>query len=123
MGLNIILVCASPLANASHNSQPGSTHEVVLLDLDNGDLHVVGGGAEFFKLLGSEDVDTDQMDLGVTVLASLGGGHVDDLAGTALDDDVAVLAEGRTLHREGVGGTSISLVVDLKLHDAKLLAS
>ena len=25
-------------------------------------------------------IDSDKMDLGVTVLASLGGGHVDDLA-------------------------------------------
>ncbi len=40
----------------------------------------MGGRAEFFKLLASEDIDSDQMDLGVTVLASLGGGHVDDLA-------------------------------------------
>ena len=91
------------------------TYEVVLLGLDNGDLHVVGGGAKFFKLLASEDVNTDEMDLGVTVLASLGSRHVDDLARTTLDDDVAVLSEGRALHGEGIGGTSISLVVDLEL--------
>jgi hypothetical protein len=42
-------------------------------------------------------VGSDQVDLGVTVLAGLGGGHVNDLAGTALDDDVAVLAESGTL--------------------------
>jgi len=28
-------------------------------------------------------IDGNKVDLGVTVLASLGGGHVDDLAGTA----------------------------------------
>lgn len=48
-------------------------------------------------MLVGEDVNGNKMDLGVSVLASLGGGHVDDLAGTALDDDVAVLAKGRAL--------------------------
>ena len=57
------------------------THELVFVPEDVGDIHVVGGGAKFLKLLASEDVDGDQVDLGVTVLASLGGGHVDDLAG------------------------------------------
>ena len=33
------------------------------------------------------------MDLGVTVLASLGGGHVDDLAGLAFDHDELVLSK------------------------------
>jgi hypothetical protein len=58
-------------------------------------------------LLVGEDINGNKMDLGVTVLTSLGGGHVDDLAGTALDDDVAVLAKGRTLkgvYRERSGG-------------------
>lgn len=64
----------------------------------------------------------------MTVLARLGGGHVDDLAGTAckipglisagrwtkgerraLHDDVAVLAKGRALHGEGGGSPSIGL--------------
>jgi hypothetical protein len=48
-------------------------------------------------LLASEDVNSDKMDLGVTVLTSLGGGHVDDLARTALDDDVTVLTKSRAL--------------------------
>ena len=34
-------------------------------------------------------VNGDKVNLGVTVLSGLGGGHVDDLAGPALDDDVA----------------------------------
>jgi hypothetical protein len=34
----------------------------------------------------------------VTVLAGLGGRHVDNLAGAALNHDEAVLAEGRALH-------------------------
>lgn len=64
----------------------------------------MGGGGQILKLLASEDVKSNQMDLGVTVLASLGGGHVDDLARAALDDDETVLPQGRALH--GVGGRS-----------------
>ena len=67
----------------------------------------MGGRAKIFQLLASEDVDSNKMDLGVTVLAGLRGGHLDNLAGTALDDDEAVLSQGRTLHRVGGGGTGI----------------
>jgi hypothetical protein len=59
----------------------------------------VGGRAQLLELLASEDVDGNEMDLGVAVLASLGGGHVDNLAGAALDHDEAVLAQSRALHR------------------------
>ena len=83
----------------------------------------MGGRAKFFKLLAGEDVDTNKMDLGVTVLASLGGRHVDDLAGTALDDDGTVLSEGRTLHGEGVGRTGVTLVVDLELRRGRSLSA
>lgn len=61
----------------------------------------MGRGAEIFELLPSKDVDGDEMYLGVTVLAGLGGGHVDDFAGTALDDDEAVLPQSGALHGEG----------------------
>ena len=67
----------------------------------------MGRGRNVFVLLGGEDVDGDKVDLGVTVLAGLGGGHVDDLAGAALDDDVTVLTQSRALHREGERGTGI----------------
>lgn len=86
------------------------THELVFLTADVGDIHVVGGRAELFQLLSGEDVNGDQMDLGVTVLASLGGRHVDDLAGTVLDADEAVLPQGRALDRVGEGGTGIGAV-------------
>jgi hypothetical protein len=87
----------------------GSTYKLVLTTGDVGDIHVVSGGGKIFVLLGSEDVNGDKVDLGVTVLASLGGGHVDNLAGAALDHDEAVLAQSRALHgvgerRAGVGG-------------------
>lgn len=53
----------------------------------------MGGWAKFFELLASEDVNGDKMDLGVTVFASLGGGHIDDLAWAVLDHNETVLAE------------------------------
>ena len=67
----------------------------------------MGGRAEIFQLLLGEDVDGDQMDLGVTVLSGLGGGHLDDLARAVLDADEAVLPQGRALHGVGQGGTGI----------------
>jgi hypothetical protein len=85
----------------------GDIEKLVFLATDVGDIHVVGGWAQFFKLLASEDVNGDEMDFGVTVLASLGGGHVNDLARAVLDHDEAVLPERRALHGEGGGGTSI----------------
>ena len=65
------------------------TYEGVLVTADVGDIHVVGGGAQLLELLSGKDVDSDQMDLCVTVLAGLGGAHLDNLAGPALDHDVA----------------------------------
>lgn len=48
----------------------------------------MGGWAKFFELLVGEDVDGNEMDLSVAVLAGLGGTHFNNLARTALDDDV-----------------------------------
>lgn len=45
---------------------------------------------------------TGLTDLSVAVLAGLGGGHLNDLAGSTFQHDEAVLAQGRALH--GVGG-------------------
>lgn len=94
--------------------------ELEFLPPDVGDVHVVGGGRNVFKLLAGEDVDGDKVDLGVTVLTSLGSGHVNDLARPALDDNVTVLPESGTLHREGLGspgtGGLESLVVLLLSH-------
>lgn len=83
------------------------TYELVFLAGDVGNVHVVGGRRQIFKLLASEDVESDHVDLGVTVLASLGGGHFNDLAGTVLNDNVAVLTQRRTLHGEGGRGASV----------------
>lgn len=67
----------------------------------------MGRGAEILELLASEDVNGDQVDLGVTVLAGLGGGHVDNLARAVLDADEAVLPQSGTLHGVGERGAGI----------------
>ena len=67
----------------------------------------MGGRAKFFELLASEDIDSNKMDLGVAVLASFGGRHVDDLAGAVLDHNETVLPQSRALHREGGRGAGI----------------
>lgn len=67
----------------------------------------MSGRAEFFEFLAGEDIDGDQMDLGVTVLTSLGGRHVDDLAGAVLDHNETVLSQGRALHGESGRGAGI----------------
>ncbi len=56
-----------------------------------GHVHVVGGRADVLVLLVGEDVEGHHVDLGVAVLASLGSGHLHDLARVAL--------EGRTRQR------------------------
>jgi hypothetical protein len=101
--------CAS-LVSKVHFRVPRSVnpYKLELAAGDVRDVHVVGGRGQLLKLLAGEDVDGDQVDLGVTVLAGLGGGHVDDLARAVLDDDVAVLPQGGTLGRVGGGGTGIS---------------
>lgn len=83
------------------------THKLEFTAGDVRNVHVVGGWGQIFQLLAREDVDGSDVDLGVAVLAGLGGGHFDDLAWTALDNDVPVLPQSRALHGEGGGGTRI----------------
>lgn len=76
----------------------------------------MGRWAKFFELLAGEDVDSDKMDLGVTMLASLGGRHINDLAGTVLDHNEAVLPQRRALHgergtRAGVNTIELDIVL------------
>jgi len=93
----------------------GDIEELILLTNDIGHVHVVGGWAEIFELLASENIDSDQVNFGVTVFAGFGGAHLNDLARTALDDDKAVLTEGRALHRIGSGGARIRALESVTL--------
>jgi len=70
----------------------------------------VGGWRQFFELLAGEDIDGDHVNLGVTVLASLGSAHLNNLAGSFVDDHETVLSEGRALHGEGGRGAGIGRV-------------
>jgi len=75
-----------------------ATYQLVFLADNIWDVHVVSGWAKFFELLAGEDIDGNQMNLSVTVFASLGGGHVNDLARAVLDADETILSQGRALH-------------------------
>ena len=86
------------------------TYELVFLATNVRNIHVVGGWAQFFELLSSEDVNGSKMDLCVTVLASLGGRHVDNLAWAVLDDYETVFAKSGTLHRVGGRSTGIGAI-------------
>lgn len=68
----------------------------------------MGRWREIFQLLAGEDVESDQVNLCVTVLASLGGGHVDNLAWAALDDNESVLSQGGTLDWVGGRGAGVA---------------
>ena len=70
----------------------------------------MGGWAKFFKLLASEDINSNKMNFGVTMLAGLGGRHIHDLARAVLDDNEAVLPQGRALHGVSSGSASIGRV-------------
>ena len=67
----------------------------------------MGGWREILQLLAGEEINGSQVDLGVTVLAGLGGGHVDDLAWAVLNHNESVLAQSRTLHRVGERGAGV----------------
>lgn len=99
------MLVTTEVENRSYGA--GQIYKLVLAARDVGDVHVVGRGAKILKLLASEDVEGDKVDLGVTVLASLGSRHIDDLARAALDDDVTVLAQSRALHGEGRGRAGV----------------
>lgn len=83
------------------------TYKLIFLASHIGNIHVVSGGAKIFKFLAVEDIDGHQMNFGVTMLARLGGGHLDNLTRATLDDDESVLPQSRALHGESLGGVSI----------------
>jgi len=67
----------------------------------------VGRWRQILKLLASEDVKGNKMNLCVTMLSRLGSRHVNNLARTSFDDNMPVLPQGRTLHGKGRRRTSI----------------
>lgn len=67
----------------------------------------MGGWAQIFELFTGKNIDSDKMNLGVTVLAGLGGTHFNNFAGALLDDHETVLTKGRALLRVGSRGASV----------------
>lgn len=85
-------------------------YKLVFFSGNIGDIHVVGGWRQVFELLAGEDIDGDDVNLGVAVLASLGSAHFHNLAGSLVDDHETVLSKGRALHGKGGRGTGIGRV-------------
>lgn len=70
----------------------------------------MGRRAKIFQLLPGEDINGDEMDLGMPVLAGLRSAHLDDFAGATFDHNVAVLPEGGALLRIGRRCASICAI-------------
>ena len=87
-----------------------NAHELKFATGDIRNIHVMGRRAKFFQLLAGKNVKSNKMNFGVTVFASFGRGHINDLAGAAFDHNEAVLAQGRALHRVGGRSTGISAI-------------
>ena len=66
-------------------------------------LKVVGRGDELLHLLAGEDIGGGEVALGVTVLAGLGGGHVDHLRESSKQSGFAA-GEGAGSRRQWKGG-------------------
>ena len=82
----------------------------------------MSGRGEILEFLAGENVDSNQMDLGVAMLAGLGGGHVHNLARASLDHDVAVLAQSRALHRVRRRGAGIGRFKSVLMLEIEVLA-
>jgi len=98
------------LSSLVHEGQESvfNADQLVVCTLHVGHFHVVGRRADILELFTGEQIDGDHVDLGVTVLSGLGGGHLHDFAGATLDHDVTALSERGALHGEGLGSAGIS---------------
>jgi hypothetical protein len=72
-----------------------------------GHVDVVGGGANVFIFAVGEDVNANDVGLGVTVLSSLGCADICNFARAAIDDNVTTFANKTRLHGKRGGGTGI----------------
>jgi len=89
----------------------GVTVDIQKLELGTLDvrhIHVVRGRAQVLVLLVGENVDTNNVALGVTVLSRLGHRDFDDLAGVSLEHAVSVLTEGTSLGGVGQGRSGVT---------------
>lgn len=110
-----VVLGVTGLVHEGEETVVGDIEELVFTTGDVGNVHVVGGGRKIFQLLAGEDIEGNDVNLGVTVLASLGGRHINDLAGTTLDDNVTVLSQSGALHGVGRRRTSVGGLEGLML--------
>jgi len=109
-----IILCVTRISDQGQEPILNINQHVLLAD-NIGDIHVMGRGRNILVLLSREDVNSNQIDLGVPVLPGLAGAHVDYLARAAGNVDEAVLAEGGALDGVDEGGTAGGLVEGLVL--------
>ncbi len=83
--------------------------EGVLDSLGDGGVDHVTGVVGALVHLGGEDVLALQDDLGGSVLSGLGGGHIGDLAGVALDHDEGADLQSVGVDLFGLGGTGVGV--------------
>ena len=93
-----------------------NVHNGVVLGLDEGSLNVGGGGGLLLALLAGEDINGGDGSLGGTVLAGLGDGDLDDLAGVAVHDEVLALLKSAGGDGEGVDTVALGRHVLLVRH-------
>jgi hypothetical protein len=87
----------------------GDVKQRVFLAGNERNISVVGGRDDIFVLLAVEDIDGGEVALGVTVLASLGGGDMGHLARVSLDADVSAYSDLTGFFVVDVGSSSVSL--------------
>lgn len=58
----------------------------------------MSGWRKIFVFIAGEDIRGDDMNLGVTMLARLGGTHLLNLARTVLDKNMSIFPQGGALH-------------------------
>ena len=84
--------------------------ESIILASDNWNVNVVGGWKVSFIAAASENVGTGDGSLGVTVLASLGLGNIDNAAWTAFKESITTLLKLVDWDGGSIGSTRIGIV-------------
>jgi hypothetical protein len=102
-----IVLNITALIHQAQETVVSDIDQLVFITANVGNIHVMSRGGNIFQLLSGENVNGDKVNLSMTVLASLGGGHFDDFARASLNYDVSIFPESGALHREGGGGPSV----------------
>lgn len=110
-----VILGISIISQQTHKSILRNINKLVVSTIDMGNVTVVGRGNNIFKLLGSEDINTNKVTFSMPVLSSFGSGDLHNLARPAFDDNVTVLADGTGLLRVRLGGSGVGLRLEVVL--------